>query len=82
MVTKIQKWGNSQGLRFSKIILEEAGIHVGDEVRVSVQDGKITVEPANRVHGRYDIKELVTQMPDDYQAEEVDWGSPQGREAW
>ena len=82
MVTKVQKWGNSQGLRFSKTILEEADIHVGDEVRVSVQDGKIIVEPANRIHGRYNIKELVAQMPDDYQAEEVDWGPPQGREAW
>ncbi len=82
MVTKVQKWGNSQGLRFSKTILEEADIHVGDEVRVSVQGGKIIVEPANRIHGRYDIKELIAQMPDDYQAEEVDWGPPQGREAW
>lgn len=82
MVTKIQKWGNSQGLRFSKTILEEADIQVGEEVRVSVEDGKIIVEPANRVHGRYTIKELVAQMPDDYQPEEVNWGPPQGREAW
>ncbi|NKQ34461.1 MAG: transcriptional regulator/antitoxin, MazE [Chloroflexi bacterium] len=82
MVTKIQKWGNSQGLRFSRVILAEAGIHVGDEVRVSVQEGKIIVEPARQVHGRYDIKELVAQMPDDYQAKELDWGPPQGRETW
>ena len=82
MVTKVQKWGNSQGLRFSKTILEEADIHIGDEVRVSVQDGKIIVEPVNRIHGRYDIKELIAQMPDDYQAEEVNWGPPQGREVW
>ncbi len=82
MVTKVQKWGNSQGLRFSKTILEEADIHIGDEVRVSVQDGKIIVEPVNRIHGRYDIKELIAQMPDDYQAEKVNWGPPQGREVW
>ena len=82
MMTKIQKWGNSQGLRFSKTILAEADIHVGDEVRVSVQEGKIIVEPAHQVHDRYDIRELVTQMPDDYLTEEVDWGPPQGREAW
>ena len=24
MLTKIQKWGNSQGLRFTKALLEEA----------------------------------------------------------
>ena len=82
MLTKIQKWGNSQGLRFPKTILEEVDIHVGDEVNISVQAGKIIVEPVNRVHGRFDIRELVAQMPDDYEAEEVDWGTPTGKEEW
>ena len=31
MSTKVQKWGNSQGLRVTKALLDEAGIHVGDE---------------------------------------------------
>ncbi len=82
MLTKIQKWGNSQGLRFPKTILEEVNIHVGDQVNISVQAGKIIVEPVSKVHGRYDIKELIAQMPDNYQAEEVDWGSPEGLEVW
>ena len=82
MLTKIQKWGNSQGLRFPKTILEEVDIHVGDQVNISVQAGKIIVEPVRKVHKRYDIKELVAQMPDDYQAKEVDWGPPEGMEVW
>lgn len=82
MLTKIQKWGNSQGLRFPKTILEEVDIHVGDQVNISVQAGKIIVEPVKKVHKRYDIKELIAQMPDNYQAEEVDWGSPEGMEVW
>ncbi|HID28742.1 MAG TPA: AbrB/MazE/SpoVT family DNA-binding domain-containing protein [Desulfobacterales bacterium] len=82
MLTSIKKWGNSQGLRFPKTLLEEAGIQVGDEVSISVQARKIIVEPVNRVHGRYDIRELIAQMPDDYQEEEVDWGTPVGKEVW
>lgn len=82
MLTKIQKWGNSQGLRFPKTILEEIGMHIGDEVNISVHAGKIIVEPVNRVHGRYDIKELVAQLPNDYQPEEIDWGTPVGKEMW
>jgi antitoxin MazE len=82
MLTKIQKWGNSQGLRFSKAILEEAHINVGDEVRISVEEGKIVVEPAQRVRGRYTIEALVAQMPEDYAVEEVDWGTPIGKEVW
>ncbi|MBL4823880.1 MAG: AbrB/MazE/SpoVT family DNA-binding domain-containing protein [SAR324 cluster bacterium] len=37
MLTKMQKWGNSQGLRIPKIILEETKIGVGDEVEVFVK---------------------------------------------
>ena len=35
MVTKIQKWGNSQGLRLAKQVLEDAHISVGDDVDVT-----------------------------------------------
>ena len=82
MLTKVQKWGNSQGLRFTKALLNEARIHVGDEVNVSVQKGRIIVEPVSRVRGRYDLKALVSKMPKGYQAEELDWGPPDGKEAW
>lgn len=82
MLTKVQKWGNSQGLRFSKVILEEANIQVGDEVSVSVEEGRIIVEPAYKVRGRFDIHDLVAELPADYHAEELDWGEPTGKEIW
>lgn len=34
MVTTVQKWGNSQGLRLPKELLREAHISFGDEVNV------------------------------------------------
>ena len=82
MLTKVQKWGNSQGLRFTKALLNEAHIHVGDEVNVSVQKGRIIVEPVTRIRGRFDLKALVAKMPKDYQPGELDWGPPAGKEAW
>ena len=82
MLTKVQKWGNSQGLRFTKAIMEEARINVGDRVSVSVRKGRIIVEPVATVRGRHDLKALVSGMPKGYRAEEVDWGPPAGREAW
>ena len=82
MLTRIQKWGNSQGLRFPKNMLKEAQINVGDEVNVTVQDGRIIIEAVNKVRGTYDLKELVARMPNDYRAEEVDWGTPVGKEEW
>lgn len=82
MVTKVQKWGNSQGLRFSKEVLEQVQIAVGDEVNISVRGGRIIVEPLTKVRGRYKLKDLLARIPKTYRAEEVDWGSPVGKEAW
>jgi antitoxin MazE len=82
MVTKVQKWGNSQGLRLAKQVLEDAKISVGDDVDVSVTNGKIIISPAKKTRHKYDIKELLSNMPEDYKPEEVDWGRPVGKEVW
>ena len=82
MLGKIQKWGNSQGLRLTKTLLQEAQINVGDEVIVSVQNGRIIIEPATQVRGKYDLKKLISKIPQEYQAEELDWGEPIGKEEW
>ena len=82
MVTKVQKWGNSQGLRLTKTLLDEARMNVGDEVKVSVQKGRIIVEPVTKVRGRHDLKVLVSKMPKRYQTEEQDWEPPIGKEVW
>ena len=82
MVTKIQKWGNSQGLRLAKQVLEDAHISVGDDVDVTVRDGLIVVAPTRRVRGKRSLQELVSRIPKNYRAEETDWGQPVGKEIW
>jgi len=82
MLAKIQKWGNSQGLRLSKNLLADAHIGVGDEVEIAVKDGVIVVSPAKRKRGRHNLKDLVARIPKNYQAREVDWGEPIGKEIW
>ena len=80
MVTRVQQWGNSQGLRIAKSLLEEVGIHVGDRVRVSIRDRRLVIEPVAAGRGRHDLRALVADMPDDYRVAEEDWGPPAGRE--
>jgi len=82
MVTKIQKWGNSQGLRLPKQVLEDARIAIGDDVDVTARDGMIVIAPARRVRGKQSLKELVSRIPEDYEAVEMDWGEPVGKEVW
>ena len=81
MVTKVQSWGNSQGLRLSKQVLADARVSVGDDVDVSVRDGVIVVTPV-KSRGAVSLRKLVARIPKDYKPEEVDWGTPVGREAW
>ena len=82
MVTKIQKWGNSQGLRLSKQVLEDARIAVGEDVDVTARDGVIVVAPVRRVRGKRSLQKLVSRIPKNYEAEEIDWGHSVGKEEW
>lgn len=82
MNTKVQQWGNSQGLRLSKAILTEAAIQVGDEVTVVARDGAIIVTPVRLVRGKYRLEDLVSRIPEGYESEELDWGPPAGNEVW
>jgi antitoxin MazE len=80
MSTRLQKWGNSQGLRLSKQVLELADLAVGDEVEIVVGDSQLLIRKSPRP--RYDLAELVSRIPKGYRAEEVDLGPPVGREEW
>ncbi|MBN1847992.1 MAG: AbrB/MazE/SpoVT family DNA-binding domain-containing protein [Deltaproteobacteria bacterium] len=82
MLVKIQKWGNSQGLRLAKNLLEDANLGVGDQVDVSVKEGIMIVTPAKKIRGRYALKDLVSRIPKDYQSSEIGLGEPAGREEW
>ena len=82
MLAKIQKWGNSQGLRLAKNLLSDAQLNIGDEVDISVKDGVMLITPAKRVRGRYNLKNLVKRIPENYQPSEIEWGDPVGKEAW
>ena len=82
MITKIQRWGNSQGLRLNKTLLADADMDVGDAVDVAVHEGTVIVTPVRRVRGGHDLRALVRRIPKGNKPEELDWGAPVGREAW
>lgn len=79
---KVQKMENSDGIYFSKKMLEEAQMNVGDEVQVTIQNGRIIVETAAQACKRIDLQTLLAKMPEDYQPEELNWGKPVGKEVW
>ncbi len=82
MVTKIQKTDNSDSIYFTKTMLDEAKIKAGDEVQVTIQNGRIIVETRTIARKRIDLQELLAEMPEEYQPEETEWGNPVGKEVW
>jgi antitoxin MazE len=82
MLAKIQKWGNSQGIRITKALLSDAQINVGDDVNIAVKDGSLIVTPVQRARKKYKLKDLVAKIPKRHQTKETDWGEPVGKEIW
>ena len=82
MITKIQKWGNSQGVRFPKDILRKAHVSIGDNVDISIHNGDIIVKSVTVIRKKYKLKNLLAKMPKNYPSEEIKWGKPVGGEVW
>ena len=80
MVTKVQRWGNSQGLRLAKHVLDNARIAIGDDVEIIVGEEQITLKKV--VRPKFDLATMVAQMPSHYQVSEESFGKPVGREDW
>lgn len=79
MITYIQKWGNSQGIRIPKAILDSVNWSDKEELNISTVDDKIIIE---KVHKRKNIIELFDGYNEEYKLEEMEWESPVGKEIW
>ncbi len=81
MTTTISKWGNSQGLRLPKNIVNDLHLAVGDVVNIFVKDSKVIIEPIKKERVKYDINMLVSKIPKEYLPHE-EITSTLGNEAW
>lgn len=87
MEATIQRWGNSQGLRIPKILLDALGIQENDRVELIQTENGIRIQKAKAAHRT--LEERLTSfysMPVDQiprlDQEELDWGAAQGGEIW
>lgn len=82
IVSKVQRWGNSQGLRLARQILDQVDIAIGDEVEIVIGEREIVVRKAAPAKRKYEIRDLVAKIPKDYKPEEVSFGPAAGKEEW
>ena len=80
MRTKIQKWGNSLAIRIPSAFVKEAHVAYGTSVDLSVDDGKIIIDP--HVEAEYSLEDLLNGVTKRNIHAEVETGDAVGREVW
>jgi len=80
VITRVQKWGNSLGVRIPKLLAEHARVRAGSSVDMNLEGGRLVIAPVEK--GVYDLADLLSQVTPDNLHGEVDVGRPRGREVW
>ena len=76
---KLQKWGNSLGIRIPKSIANEVKIGDGDSVELKVTNGKVVIQP---VPEEETLESLLSEVTDSNIHTEQEIGTPKGKEIW
>ncbi len=80
MITTVQKWGNSLGVRIPKPVAEDARLHAGSRVDVREEDDRLIIVPVEQPN--FHLEELLKGISKKNLHTEVDFGVPEGKEAW
>ena len=80
MQVQLKPWGNSQGIRFSKEFLKNAGFQIDDVLNAEICDGKIII---SRGFQHRSLKARAAEYGGRLNlSEEIDWGENAGDEVW
>ncbi|MEK7639351.1 MAG: AbrB/MazE/SpoVT family DNA-binding domain-containing protein [Patescibacteria group bacterium] len=79
MKTKIQKWGNSLGVRLPKSIAEQKSLKAGLGVSVVLRNNQIVIEPAEE---ELSLNSLLSAVTADNIHKETEWSDARGNEVW
>lgn len=79
MKTKIQKWGNSLGVRLPKNITESKSLREGSGVSVVLKNNQIVIEPVDE---ETSLSSLLSEITAENLHGETEWSEAQGNEIW
>lgn len=78
MLATIQKWGNSQGIRIPKKIMDSVGFEENGKIEILEMDGKIIIQKF--VHEYANLDELFEGYEGTCKCSAYDFGEDIGRE--
>ena len=82
LLSTISKWGNGQGIRLPKTLLELLKWENNDKLEIIIENENIRIKKIDSPKKRKNIKELFANYEKEYQTQEIDWGKPEGKEIW
>lgn len=80
MIQKIQKWGNSLGIRIPKDITEKYSLQEGSVVIITSERKKISLRPT--LKKKQNLKKIIAHITPRNRHAETDWGLVRGKELW
>lgn len=82
MKSKITKWGNSQGIRLPKTVLDELNLIENDAIEITVEGNNIVIKKEKPVAPFITIQQRFHGFTGEYEPVSIDWGEPVGDEVW
>lgn len=80
MEVKLQKWGNSDGIRIPSIILKALNLKTNDKVELIQQEDKIVITKLK--NNRQQFEKSLKEYQGDNLAKEFVWDEAKGKEIW
>lgn len=79
MATKLQKWGNSLGVRLPKEVVKKAKLKDGKNVSIKNIGNSIVITASSEEET---FESLLSKITPQNRYEELDWGPAVGNEVW
>ena len=80
MEARLQKWGNSVGIRIPSNIIKSLNLKINDVLELETKDKKIIITKS--VKKTISLEERFKEYNGKNLAKDFEWDEPQGREIW
>lgn len=79
MEARLQKWGNSDGIRIPSSILKALNLKTNDKLQLIQEDDKIVISKSKP---KISLKERIDNYKGDNLCKDFEWDDKKGKEIW
>ena len=80
MEARLQKWGNSDGIRIPSVILKTLNLKTNDKVNIICEDNKIIISKSD--NKKISLEERFNNYNGEDLTKEFEWDEARGKELW